>query len=69
MIKFKALRHDGTVYINPNLITWVVPSHDHTTLYAGANFFEVQELEDVVIAKLYGAELDKYTRTGDYSRL
>jgi hypothetical protein len=69
VIKFKSANHSGSIYVNPALVTWIVPNHDQTTLYFGPNFIEVQELEDAVIAKLYGAELDKYTRTGDYSRL
>ena len=69
MIKFTV--NAQPAYINPNLITYIRPGTITTQIFLGSDqhYVVVDQSEDEVVAKLYGAELDSYTRTGTFSRL
>lgn len=70
MIRFTNSNTNKSVYVNPALISAIYVVSGGVSLYFdNNNYIHVNETEDEVVAKLYGAELDKYTRTGDYSRL
>lgn len=69
MIKFTNLETGKNVYINPDLVTAVYPHNDRTYILLTGNEVVVKELEDEVIARFYGQQLNRFTRTGDYSRL
>ena len=70
MIKLTNINNNKTVYINPTLITAIYVLSDYVSIFFDdGNYVHIKESEDEIIAKLYGAELDSYTRTGTFSRL
>jgi uncharacterized protein YlzI (FlbEa/FlbD family) len=70
MIRFTAVNSNKNVYINAKNITAIYTLADCITIYFDKeNCVSVKESEDEVVAKLYGAELDSYTRIGTFSRL
>lgn len=69
MIKFTCF--DGTsIYINRQNILFIYLEENEVCFrFMDGSQIRVKEDEDEVVARLYGQQLNPFTRTGDYGRL
>lgn len=70
MIKFTG--GDGrAVYVNPNLVRYFGTTDDNIVVlfFTPDDILQVKETEEEVLQKLYGQQLNPFTRTGNYDKL
>jgi uncharacterized protein YlzI (FlbEa/FlbD family) len=70
LIKFTEVENRKNIYVNTNTITYIESGVFGTELnFINGTSVVVLETEDEVVSKLYGQQLNPFTRTGDYSAL